>query len=97
LHLHKLALVSEALVAAGQGEDYASPRIDRERQAKNVTNLGLRCLLYADPPRVFDTVPTLYGWCKMTINGFRLWLAVAATTLLTVVLTLMASASGHVK
>jgi hypothetical protein len=33
----------------------------------------------------------------MTINGFRLWLAVVAVTLLTVVLTLMASASGHVK
>jgi hypothetical protein len=33
----------------------------------------------------------------MTINGFRLWLAVVAATLLTVVLTLMTSASGHLK
>jgi hypothetical protein len=37
------------------------------------------------------------GWRKMTINGFRLWLAVVALTLLTVVLTLMTNASGHVK
>ncbi len=33
----------------------------------------------------------------MTFNGFRLWLAVVALTLATVVLTLMTSASGHVK
>jgi hypothetical protein len=72
-------------------------RIDSERYAHNVTNLGLRFLLYADVTGVFDSVPTFYGWCKMTINGFHLWLAVVAATLLTVVLTLMASASGHVR